>query len=132
MVPPLYHSTEDRMSDTVKVRTMRMHFGDFGHKVEGDEYETSKAHAEQLTNLKLVEIVGEVDAKAEPAPDNKSETVPENKGAASTETPPAKPTTETPVTETPATEPKKRNRQRAAKGEVGRSPKGPRNEKHHG
>lgn len=101
------------MSDTVKVRTLRMHFGDFGHKVEGDEYETSKAHAAQLTNLKLVEIVGEVETKARPAPDNKSETPPENKGDGAPETPPAAPTTELPATtETPATEPKKRTRSR--------------------
>lgn len=101
------------MSDTVKVRTTRMHFGDFGHKVEGDEYVTSKAHAAQLVNLKLVEIVGEVEEKAQQAHANKSETPPENKGAGAPETPPATPTTEPPTTtETPATEPKKRTRSR--------------------
>jgi hypothetical protein len=69
------------MSDRVKVKTLRMHFGDQGQKVEGDEYDTTKVHADQLKNLNLVTIIGEAEAKAEPAPANKAEQVPANKAA---------------------------------------------------
>lgn len=98
------------MSDTVKVRTTRMHFGDKGHKVEGDEYMTDKAHAAQLVNMRLVEIIGET--KAEQAPANKAEQVPENKGGdATTETPPVV----TPAPETDTTAKPKARARRAPK-----------------
>ncbi len=76
------------MSDTVKVKVMRMHSGDAGIHMEGEVYETSPIHAKQLG--RLVEIVdtkeGPVaEAKAAQPPANKSETVPANKA----ETPPA-------------------------------------------
>ncbi len=115
------------MSDKVKVKVLRMHFGDHGQKLEGDTYETDRAHAAQLKTLNLVSIV-ETERKAESAPANKAEQVPENKASPSTvpATEPAQATTE-PVTTPPPAEPvqttepappKPARRQRASKAKA--------------
>ena len=87
------------MSDKVKVKVLRMHFGDHGQKFEGDIYETDRAHAAQLKTLNLVSIL-ETERKADPAPANKAEQVPENKAGPTTEPPPV--TTEPATTAPPA------------------------------
>ncbi|MDB5733229.1 MAG: hypothetical protein JWQ03_3124 [Variovorax sp.] len=64
------------MTDTVKVKVLRAHSGDYGSKAEGDTYETSRGHANALAGQNLVKVLGE---KAEEAPANKSEPAPANK-----------------------------------------------------
>jgi len=54
--------------DTVKVRTIRPHDTAEGMKAPGDEYDRTKAHADQLVAQGVVEIVASKAAKAKPKP----------------------------------------------------------------
>jgi hypothetical protein len=81
------------MTDTVTVRVLREHSGDYGHQAAGATYETSKAHALALAARGLVKIVGEpkAEAKAEEPLANKAEAPVENKAEPAPATKAARP-----------------------------------------